>query len=155
MYETSRIDNIREFSYNRRMSASPVPTAAELEILRLLWRRGPQTVRDVFATVRRGRDVGYTTVLKTLQVMQEKGLVTRDETERSHVYAAAVPEAGVKKRLVADLVDRVFEGSAAGLVMHALSVTRTPPEELQQIRDLLDGIDRESGATARGRGKGR
>jgi predicted transcriptional regulator len=96
--------------------------------------------------------VGYTTVLKTLQVMQEKGLVTRDESARSHVYAAAVREAGVKQRLVADLVDRVFEGSAAGLVMHALSATRASPEELQKIRDLLDGIDREASTTARGRG---
>jgi predicted transcriptional regulator len=96
------------------------------------------TVRDVFAVVQRRRDVRYTTVLKTLQVMQEKGLVTRDEAERSHVYAANVPERAVKKRLVADLVDRVFDGSAASLVMQALSAKRASPDELSKIRALLD-----------------
>src|SRR5215217_3121478 len=111
------------------MPSSPVPANAELEILRLLWRGGPQTVRDVFDTIRRRRNVGYTTVLKTLQVMAEKGLVTRDETDRSHVYSAAVGEASVKKRLVADLVARAFDGSAVGLAMQALSAKRATPEE--------------------------
>jgi BlaI family penicillinase repressor len=122
------------------MSVAPIPTNAEHEVLRLLWQHGPQTVRDVFATIARRRDVGYTTVLKTLQVMQEKGLVTRDESERSHVYAAAVPEAAVKKRLVADLVDRAFDGSAMGLVMQALSAKRASPDELREIRKLLDDM---------------
>lgn len=119
---------------------TPVPTNAELEILHLLWREGAQTVRDVHDSVRRGRDVGYTTVLKTLQVMTEKGLVRRDESERSHVYEAAIPEGPVKKRLVADLVDRAFDGSAASLVMQALSSKRASPAELKQIRDLLDTL---------------
>jgi predicted transcriptional regulator len=122
------------------MPTLPVPTNAELEILRLLWRGGPQTVRDVFDDVRRRRDVGYTTVLKTLQVMAEKGLVTRDESERSHVYRAAVGEANVKKRLVADLVDLAFEGSAVGLAMQALSSKRASPAELKEIRRLLDDL---------------
>jgi predicted transcriptional regulator len=122
------------------MPTLPVPTNAELEILRLLWRGGPQTVRDVFDEVSRGRDVGYTTVLKTLQVMAEKGLVTRDESERSHVYRAAVGEASVKKRLVADLVDLAFEGSAVELAMQALSSKRASPAELKEIRRLLDNM---------------
>ena len=137
------------------MTDPPVPTVAELEVLRVLWQRGPQTVRDVFTMIQRRRDVGYTTVLKTLQVMQAKGLVTRDLTSRSHVYRSAVPEVGVKNRLVADLVDRVFGGSAAGLVLHALSGTRASADELQQIRDLLDGIAPETNATSRARGRKR
>ena len=116
--------------------SAPTPTNAELELLQVLWRNGPQTVREVHEAVRGGRDIGYTTVLKTLQVMAEKGLVTRDESERSHVYEAAVPESAVKRRLVADLLDRAFDGSAAGLVMQALSATRAAPEEIRQIRDL-------------------
>ena len=127
--------------------AAPAPTNAELEILHLLWRDGPLTVRDVHETIKRRRNVRYTTVLKTLQVMTEKGLVTRDDSERSHVYAAAIPESTVKKRLVADLVDRAFDGSAAGLVMQALSTRRASPEEIREIRKLLDSIKRnEDGA---------
>jgi len=103
----------------------------------------------VFAAIQLRKDVGYTTVLKTLQVMQEKGLVTRDESERSHVYAAAVPEGAVKKRLVADLVDRAFDGSAAGLAMQALSSKRASPDELRQIRELLDDMSRGAGSKRR------
>src|SRR4051812_38801497 len=126
------------------MAASlPVPTNAELEILHLLWANGPLTVRDAHETIRRRRDVGYTTVLKTLQVMAEKGLVTRDESERSHVYKAAIAESNVKKRLVADLVDRAFGGSAVGLAMQALSSKRATPEELEEMRRLLDGLRRD------------
>ena len=121
-------------------ASAPVPTNAELEILQELWRDGPQTVRDVYDAVRQGRDIGYTTVLKTLQVMTEKGLVTRDETERSHVYRAAVPESAVKRRLVSDLLDRAFDGSAAGLVMQALSAKRATPEEIGLIREMLDSM---------------
>ena len=93
--------------------ATPVPSNAELEILRILWKQGPQTVREVHDALKRERMVGYTTVLKTMQVMAEKKLVTRDESERSHVYAAAVEEKSVKRRLVSDLLDRAFDGSAA------------------------------------------
>lgn len=127
------------------MAALPVPTNAELEVLGLLWRDGPLTVRDLHETIARRRNVGYTTVLKTLQVMAEKGLVARDESERSHVYAAAIPESAVKKRLVSDLVDRAFDGSAAGLVMQALSSKRASPEELKEIRRMLDSLKREEG----------
>jgi len=128
------------------MAPLPVPTNAELEILRLLWRDGPQTVRDVHEIIGTRRNVRYTTVLKTMQVMAEKGLVKRDESDRSHVYAAAIPEAGVKKRLVADLIDRAFDGSAAGLVLQALSAKRASPAELKEIRRLLEeGLRRGEG----------
>jgi predicted transcriptional regulator len=127
------------------MSPNPTPSNAELEILRLLWERGPQTVRDVFAVVRRRRRVGYTTVLKTLQVMQEKGLVSRDESARSHVYEASVPETTVKKRLVGDLIDRLFDGSTASLVVQALSSRRASRDELSKIREFLDDASRNRG----------
>ena len=117
---------------------TPIPSNSELEILAVLWRKGPQTVREIHPLLRRKRDIGYTTVLKTLQVMAEKGLVTRDETERSHVYRAAVPEKSVKLRLVSDLLDRVFEGSAANLMVQALSARRASPEDIRKIRKLLN-----------------
>ena len=117
---------------------TPVPSNAELEILRLLWKEGPRTVREVHDTLKRDRDVGYTTVLKTMQVMAEKKLVTRNESERSHVYTAAVEEKSVKRRLVSDLLDKAFDGSAAQLVMQALSDKRASPEDLRKIRKLLN-----------------
>ena len=117
---------------------NPIPSNSELEILHVLWRKGPQTVRQIHPALRRKREIGYTTVLKTLQVMTEKGLVTRDEAERSHVYRAAVPEKSVKRRLVSDLLDRVFEGSAANLVLQALSTKRASPEDIRRIRKLLN-----------------
>ena len=118
--------------------SNTIPSNSELEILHVLWRKGPQTVRQIHPALRRKREIGYTTVLKTLQVMAEKGLVTRDETERSHVYRAAVPEKSVKRRVVSDLLDRVFEGSAANLVLQALSTKRATPEDIRRIRKLLN-----------------
>jgi predicted transcriptional regulator len=120
---------------------SPKPTAAELEILRVLWRRGPSTVNQVQPELQRGDRVAYTTVLKLLQIMFEKGLVRRDESTRPHVFRAAVAEAQVKRRFVADLVEQVFEGSATSLAMQALSARRATPEELRQLRKLLDDIE--------------
>ena len=118
--------------------SNPIPSNSELEILHVLWRKGPQTVRQIHPALRRKREIGYTTVLKTLQVMTEKGLVTRDEAERSHVYRAAVPEKSVKRRVVSDLLERVFEGSAANLVLQALSAKRASPEDIRRIRKLLN-----------------
>src|ERR687888_1893100 len=112
------------------------PTDAELAILRVLWARGPSTVRQVTDAI--GRDVGYTTVLKLLQIMTEKRLVRRDESLRTHVYSAAYSENQTQRHLVADLVNRVFDGSAAKLVLQALATTKTTPEELVEIRKLLD-----------------
>ncbi len=112
------------------------PTNAELAILSVLWRRGPSTVREVLETLR--EPVGYTTVLKLLQIMTDKGLVTRDERARTHVYRAAVSEGATQGRLVSDLVDRAFGGSSMALVLQALSTTPASRDELEQIRQLLD-----------------
>ena len=123
-----------------RKSPPPQPTNAELAILRVLWRDGPSTVRDVHEHLPT-HDVGYTTVLKTLQIMTEKGLVQRDESARSHIYHAAVPANVVKRRMVSDLLDRAFEGSAASLVMHALSARTASAADLAQIRSMIDELD--------------
>ena len=117
----------------------PLPTDAELAILHVLWSDGPATVRTV--QDRLDTDQGYTTVLKHLQIMLDKGLVTRDESGRAHVYAPAVEEADTQRHLVRDLLDRAFEGSARQLVMRALSTEDVTEEELDQIRDLLNQAD--------------
>ena len=112
------------------------PTDAELAILRVLWARGPSTVREVAEVMR--REGAYTTVLKLLQIMTEKGLVRRDESSRTHVYEAAFSEDQTQQQLVADLLDKVFDGSAARLVLQALAARRASPAELAEIRKLLD-----------------
>lgn len=114
------------------------PTDAELSILRVLWRRGPSTVRQVLDDLGRGRDIGYTTVLKLLQIMTDKDLVARDESQRTHVYRAKRTQEQTEKLLVKDLLARAFDGSAARLVMQALAAGQTSREELAQIRKLLD-----------------
>ena len=118
----------------------PRPTDAELAILRVLWARGPSTVREVQETL--GTSTGYTTVLKLMQIMTEKGLVLRDESARTHVYRAAAPEAATQRQLVGDLLERAFAGSASKLVMHALSDRRASAAELAEIRRLLDEMER-------------
>ena len=112
------------------------PTNAEVAILRVLWSRGPSTVREVARVL--GREDAYTTVLKLMQNMAEKRLVRRDESARTHVYAAALPKEQTQRQLVADLLEKVFDGSAAKLVMEALAAADTSPEELAEIRTLLD-----------------
>jgi len=119
-----------------RMRERKKPTRAELAILRILWSRGPSTVRDVATAL--GREDSYTTVLKLLQIMTEKRLVRRNDSERSHVYEAARSEDQTQKQIVADLLDRVFDGSAAKLVLQALATGKASPEELAEIRKLLD-----------------
>ena len=111
------------------------PTDAELAILRVLWSRGPSTVRQIAEVM--GRTAGYTTILKLLQIMTEKRLVVRDESARTHVYEAAYTEDQTQRHLVTDLVERVFDGSAAKLVLQALANTKSSPEELDEIRKLI------------------
>ena len=111
------------------------PTEAELAILRVLWARGPSTVREVAAAM--GREGRYTTVLKLLQIMTDKQLVRRDASTRTHVYEAARSESETQRLLVRDLVDRAFDGSAGKLVMQALASKKTTPQELAEIRRLL------------------
>jgi predicted transcriptional regulator len=116
----------------------PRPTDAELTILRVLWERGPSTVRQVHEVLSRDRPTAYTTALKLLQIMSEKGLVTRDERERTHVYQPRVSEDQTQRQLVRDLLDRAFGGSSSKLVMQALATRRASVEELGEIRRLLD-----------------
>ena len=121
----------------------PKPTDAELTLLRVLWQTGPSTVRELWEHASRIQQTGYTTVLKTLQIMLAKGLVRRDETDRSHVYRAAVAQEETQRQFVGHLLDRVFAGSARKLVMQALSVKKASREELAEIRKLLDEMEEE------------
>ncbi len=127
------------------MSAAPKdpprPTEAELEILTVLWSRGPSTVRDVHETIARRKPGQYTTVLKLLQIMTEKGLVRRDEKQRAHVYEAARPREWTQRQLAGDLLDRAFGGSASSLVLGALESRRASRSEIDEIRKLLDGYE--------------
>jgi BlaI family transcriptional regulator, penicillinase repressor len=120
----------------------PRPTDAELGILRVLWQRGPSTVREVQESINEARPTGYTTVLKTLQIMTEKGLVRRDEQQRAHVYEAQFAQQHTQRQIVGDLLNRVFDGSASNLLMHALATKKgTSAEELSQIRQILDEFE--------------
>jgi BlaI family penicillinase repressor len=114
------------------------PTASELEILRVLWTRGPSTVREVHESLREQKALGYTTVLKLLQIMTTKGTVRRNEDQRAHVYEACLPATETKRQLAGDVLQRVFEGSASELMMHALAGRRTSKKELKELRQLLD-----------------
>lgn len=126
-----------------RMPAElPRPTDAELSILRVLWRLGRATVREVHAELEEVSPAGYTTVLKLLQIMTEKGLVHRDETERAHVYAATLAAEETQAQLLRHLLDRAFDGSASLLVQRALSAAPATPEELGQIRRLIQAAER-------------
>ena len=116
----------------------PRPTHAELEILRVLWLRGPSSVREVQQTLAPAREAGYTTVLKLLQIMAAKGLVERDERGRTHVYRTALPQEQTQRQLVRDLLDRAFDGSSSQLILQALAARRATPEEMREIRRMLD-----------------
>jgi predicted transcriptional regulator len=116
----------------------PRPTDSELAILRILWERGPSTVRQVHEALADTRDTGYTTTLKLMQIMADKGLVDRDERSRTHVYVAAANEQHTQRQLVKDLVDRAFGGSAAALVLQALNAEGTTAADLKEIRKLID-----------------
>jgi BlaI family transcriptional regulator, penicillinase repressor len=119
-------------------SPLPKPTDAELAILRVLWVRGPSTVRQVHEVLSRERPVAYTTALKLMQIMTEKGLVSRDERDRSHIYQARLTEEQTQRQLVRDLLDRAFGGSASKLVMQALATRRATADELTEIRRLIE-----------------
>ena len=127
------------------MNRTPVPrpTDAELAILRILWDRGPSTVRQVHDILGRARQAAYTTALKLLQIMTEKGLVERDERDRTHIYRAKLSEETTQRQLVRDLLDRAFGGSSTKLVMQALATKRASAEELRDIRKAIDGARNE------------
>ena len=124
------------------MSGLKLPTAAELEILAVLWSRGASTVRQVHEAVARRKPTQYTTVLKLLQIMTEKGLVRRDEKQRAHVYQPCQSREWTQRRLAGDLLHRAFGGSPAHLVMGALSARKATRAELDEIRKLLDEYEK-------------
>jgi len=129
---------------NPKTPAAHRPTAAELEILRVLWSRGPSTVREVHEALSaaKTKDVGYTSILKFLQIMTEKGLVRRNEEQRAHVYEACEPAEKTKRQIAGDVLQRVFEGSARDLMVHALAGRRTSKQEIEELRQLLDEHER-------------
>jgi predicted transcriptional regulator len=127
-----------------RAADLPRPTDAELEILRVLWRRGASTVREVHAELHKSPAIGYTTVLKLMQIMADKGLVRRDESQRAHVYYPVVAQEQAQRQLLGHLLDRAFEGSAAKLMMQALATRRASADDIAELRRLLDDFERES-----------
>jgi predicted transcriptional regulator len=122
-------------------SAAPLPTSSELEILQVIWQRGPCTVREVYRTLASDREIGYSTVLKFMQIMTDKGTLIRDESVRPQVYRSAKPQRQVQRGIVRDLVARAFGGSPVTLVMQALSDSKASEDERRQIRQLLDSLD--------------
>jgi BlaI family transcriptional regulator, penicillinase repressor len=121
---------------------TPKPTASELEILQVLWERGPSTVREVHETLSAKRPIGYTSVLKFMQIMTVKGTVRRNEEQRAHVYEAVQPAEKTKRQLAMDVLQRVFDGSASDLMMHALAGRKASKEEIEEMRRLLSEYER-------------
>ncbi|HYR91051.1 MAG TPA: BlaI/MecI/CopY family transcriptional regulator [Terriglobia bacterium] len=125
------------------MKSLPLPTTAEMDILSILWRLGPATVREVYEQL--AKDTGYTTVLKQMQVMTEKGLLLRSERFRSHVYEPTIAKEKTQRQIADDLLRRVFDGSASNLLMGALSVKPASAKELARIREMLDAFSKKKG----------
>ncbi len=123
---------------------SPKPTEAELQLLSVLWERGPSTVREIHEVVAGSKETGYTTTLKILQKMTDKGLVVRDESKRSHVYRAAARPEKTQRQLVDELIEKAFGGAAEKLVVQALSSRKVDPEEIETLRKLLDELEEKS-----------
>lgn len=121
---------------------TPKPTASELEILQVLWERGPSTVREVHDALGAKKPIGYTSVLKLMQIMTAKGTVRRNEEQRAHVYEAVQPAEKTKRQLAMDVLQRVFDGSASDLMMHALAGRKASKEEIEEMRRLLSEYER-------------
>jgi len=128
---------------NAQSALPPKPTPGELAILQVLWRRGPSTVREVLEQLEQGTPTGYTTVLKLMQIMTEKGLIRRNEDHRTHVYRPCRPEQDTQRQLVRDLLERAFGGSSKKLVLQALSAKKASRAELAEIRELLDQMEKD------------
>lgn len=138
---------IRKRSYIRSVKLQPMsalktikPTESELEILQILWNKGVATVREVHEELAATKDVGYTTTLKLMQIMHEKGLVKRDDSMRTHVYQAAVNKEKTQKHLLGKMIDSLFGGSPTQLVIQALGEHKASPEELERIQALLNDL---------------
>ncbi|MGA1199077.1 MAG: BlaI/MecI/CopY family transcriptional regulator [Candidatus Latescibacterota bacterium] len=123
------------------MSTQPKPTDSELNILKILWEKGPLTVREVHEALNNTRQTGYTTTLKLMQIMIEKKLVKRDKSQRAHIYEAQIQQQDTQQHLVKNLLDQVFSGSTTSLVMQALSTKKASAEEIEQIRKMLDDYE--------------
>jgi predicted transcriptional regulator len=138
------VDVIRQISYISGMATikMPKPTEAELEILNVLWKKGTSTVKNVHEAM--GEQTGYTTTLKLLQIMTEKGLVTRNESQRAHVYQAKYKEADTQQQLLTVFLNKAFSGSTSRLVMQALASKRATPEELAEIKILIEQLGKEN-----------
>jgi BlaI family transcriptional regulator, penicillinase repressor len=121
--------------------SAPQPTSTELVILRVLWDRGPSTVREIYEVLNKVKPTGYTTVLKMLQIMTTKGTVRRNENQRAHVYEACQPAEKTRQQLAGDLLKRVFGGSASQLLMHALAGKKASQEEIEEIREILKAYE--------------
>jgi len=119
------------------------PTESELEILRVLWEKGPSTVREVHEILGQSKDAGYTTTLKLMQMMHEKGLLERDTSNKTHVYSAAVSQENTQRQLLDKMIDTVFNGSASQLVLQALGNHKSSKEELEKIKQYLDEIEKQ------------
>lgn len=117
------------------------PTEAELEILKVLWEHGPSTVRFVNDVLNEKKEVGYTTTLKILQIMFEKGLTSRDADQKTHVYTALFSEADTKNKMIDDFVNNMFHGSAMNMVMQTLGNTRISPREIQDLKDIIENME--------------
>ena len=136
------VDNDEELRHHGCMAFKPPrPTEAELAILQVLWEAGPHSVREIQQILNRNKPTGYTTVLKMLQIMTEKGLVLRDESRRPQIYRPAQPRERMQQRLLGDLVHRAFGGSVKALVLQALATKKSSPEELEAIEKLLDRME--------------
>ena len=125
------------------MSPTPIrPTKSELAILRVIWERGPLTVREVQATLDASKPTGYTTVLKLMQIMTDKGLLERDDSRRPQVYKARQPQTQTQKNLLRDFIDRAYGGSVKALVMHALSTKKPSAKDIEELEALLERVDK-------------
>lgn len=124
-------------------AANNAPTPAELQVLRVLWSKGPSTVRDVHEALYSGTDTAYTTTLKLMQNLNAKGLVQRDEGQRQHIYVAVAREDDTLQGVVRGLIDRAFDGSAASLAMHALEARPASKEELADLKELIRRLERQ------------
>jgi BlaI family transcriptional regulator, penicillinase repressor len=135
-------EDLRQY-FHAMVQKAVHPTKAELAILRVLWTEGPLSVRDVQAILDRSKPTGYTTVLKTMQIMADKGLVDRDDTVRPQIYRARYSEDRTQKQLLTDIIQRVYGGSVKALVLHAIGTQRPSPEDLEKIKKLLDRFEGE------------
>ena len=123
--------------------ASTGPTDGELSILRVFWRQGPSTVRQIHRFLHRTKQTGYTTTLKLMQIMLQKGLLRRDESERPQVYSPTITQDQAERQLVGDLLERVFDGSASQFVQQVLAAKKASPAEMAEIRRMLRGVEKE------------